>query len=80
MDVKLLEEISDKLKIDPMRPDGFGFSAAEFERMNRIGHNRAEELLNDLLGTGILECKYMRYKSGKGGVIYFKPGSWPPIK
>ena len=80
MDVKLIEEISDRLKIDPIRPDDFGFTVAEFEHMNRVGHLRAEELLNDLAGTGVLECKYMRYKSGRGGLVYFKPGSWPPKK
>ena len=80
MDVKLLNEISKDTSIDPIRPAGFGFTVAEFQRKNHIGRLRAEDLLDELVDVGALEKKLMRYKTGNEGMVYYKPGTWEEIK
>ena len=78
MDVKLLEEITERSDIEPIRPAGFGITYTEFARANYLGDRKAKEILTDLVASGALESRYMRYRSGRGGVIYYKPGAWPP--
>ena len=74
----LLEIIDEQIALEPMRPKGFGITVSEYQRARRVGRLIAEDALQQLADAGTFECKKMRYSSGRGGLVYYKAGTWPP--
>jgi hypothetical protein len=76
MDESLLPLISNELP--PVRRDCFGISSQEYQKRERISHERSDGILNDLVASGVLEKKIMLWK-GRKTVIYYKAGSCTAI-